>query len=175
MPIILDTLRWFCFLLVHCVFLVHSTLFILNKIQNQYPNQIHWCRLDVVPGCCTPATHWCSQEDGSKLQSEFHYTFMEPTDNFVVWSVTPGWDSWLPVRCPNTDRGTQPRLRGAERLGHREEEEAASGTSLWHGERTTFLSCTQSSHLPVRFRGQLTCCHSWCHCQKFPEFTFGIC
>lgn len=115
--------------------------------------------------------------DGSNAEIGFRCTFPCIFVQWRIWnwSITPGRDSRLPVRCPDSGRGTQPRLWRAQRLGHGEEEEAAAGTSLWHGERTTFLSCTQSSHLPVRFRGQLTCCNSWYECQKWPEFIFGIC
>lgn len=60
------------------------------------------------------------------------------------WHISSwaGWDSRLLVRCPHTGRRPQPRLRGDEGPGYREEEKAQTGASVWLGARTTFLACT---------------------------------
>lgn len=78
---------------------------------------------------------------------------------FSHWSL--GWDRWLPVRCAYTGRGPWSWLRWDERHGHRKEEKASTGASLWHGERTTILPCTQSSDLAVRIRGEKSCVMLW--------------
>lgn len=84
---------------------------------------------------------------------------------FTYWPA--GWDSWLLVRCPQQGRRPWSWLRGDERPGHREEEKAPKGASFWHGKRTTFFSCAQSSHLTIRFGGWSTTSYI---CKHFKEF-----
>lgn len=78
---------------------------------------------------------------------------------FSHWSL--GWDRWLPFRCAYTGGGPRSWLRWAERHGHRKEEKASTGASLWHGERTTILPCTESSYLAVRIWGKRSSVFLW--------------